>query len=206
MPEVTLEHTTEEEATDESLPANIQEQQAMSHQMRELNRHSRGNKVRLPVTTVSFPEDNERGVIKLQHPFLGEQVFHFDKPVTVQGDSRLEEVLAWYGIMDNDPYKLQLHRVWVEHLGDGDFEVTKPPSMVSEPTRRERLRERLAEISKPSKRTYTAGNVTALLSFGTLLGTVYASLVTPISLFAVASILVFQITMMAVSIVVIEDE
>lgn len=129
------------------VPATLSEEQSNLVQMQEISERTiEPGLLRLPVGTVTTAENSPKFAIEVKHPIDGSLRVFAEKPR--QGwsdDNRLVELLEWYDIHDDDPYKLQTGDVYIRHKGDAadqphGWEIVKPPHKRPDPTRRERLR------------------------------------------------------------------
>lgn len=162
------------------LPARPDEEMKNLVQMQKLARMTvEPGLYRLPVSEVSTAENSEQWTVDVEHPVIGNIRFHLQKPIEEgwHDEQELVKVLHWYGIFDEDPYKLQTEHMYVRHNPDSDnvhdWELEDPEILVDrEPTRRERIREKLPEWDRPHRTLVQFWVVLGLLT--TLFATVSA--------------------------------
>lgn len=149
---------------EQELPATLDEQQRNVVQMQKLQQMTvEPGVMRLPVTSVSTHEDSPKWVIDVEHPVEGEIRFHRKKPV--QGydpNEGIIQLMEWYGIHDDNPYKLQTEYLYVRHAGEEsetvhDWELLSPHYQQDERlSTRERQLERIRNLrSKMPERKKT---------------------------------------------------
>lgn len=174
-----IEHTSDIDVETDEI-ATLSEEQTNLVQMQQLAQQTvEPGVMRLNCSDVSTSKNRTVWAITVEHPVEGEHTVFIDKPVTGWSkDCELSTVLRWYGIHDQDPYKLQCHYLTLEYdeqkADDAHgWRLVEPPSYESPPpTRKERIKERLPE--KPSR---TVATVYTMLLAGALVGPTLASMV-----------------------------
>lgn len=143
---------------EQELPATLDEKQENVVQMQKINRLTvEPGVMKLPVSRVTTSDNSPQWVIDLEHPIEGDLRFHRDKPV--QGydpEEGIVQMLRWYGIYDDNPYKLQTEFIFVENVGREnsetmhDWELLSPDYFRDEPdpTRREKVKGKYASFKQ----------------------------------------------------------
>lgn len=110
----------EAELSDEDALAVLDESQETLVQMQEIQaRTVAPGLLVLPVTTVTSAANSQKWAISVEHPVTGEITFYLDKPLGGWSEEYpIVGLLDEYGIVDGNPYKLQLREVYVELIGD----------------------------------------------------------------------------------------
>jgi len=111
----------ENEETETESHIDVRNEEAKSlDQMQEIKRRTiRDGLLELDVDRVTTATNSQKWVVILNHPFLDELKFYFDKPTTGWSDEyKIARVLKSYSIMSGNPYKLQTMDVYAEFTGD----------------------------------------------------------------------------------------
>lgn len=146
-----LDHEIDDELAETTDLMTLSDEQENLLQMQELAQFTLDDGLlRLPVKPdgVTTTQDRTVWVVTVDHPVEGDIDLYVDKPVHGWHENHeLPTLLRWYGIHDQDPYKLQLQHVAVEYQGDGaarahGWELVEPPWYVDtrpDPPIREQL-------------------------------------------------------------------
>lgn len=166
---------------EEELPATLNERQENLVQMQKVAEMTiEPGVMRLPVTTVTTADNSEQWVIEVEHPVEGEHRFFREKPVHGwHSDQELVQLLHWYGIYENDPYMLQVERLYVRYVGkESDYNhgwELLSPDYFKEKSRRGKIKERTSQFLKryrPERGPLTGAvmvSAMTIISFSTLL-------------------------------------
>ena len=195
--------------SDDPLPANLREQEALAVQISEIQRRSgdREGVIELDVATVTSTPETDRWVLELAHPFVDNPRFELLKPVAGE-DTRLTDVLEWYDVTGNHPMFLQTERVYVRHDGEEPVEskawdLVRPPD-VSPPLDRRLVRTGTRVLDRLHVNRLPRGPVLfwVLLFVGSVVGTTVGLVVAsaiPIALFTIAGFLLFTVIALGVT-------
>ena len=116
-----IEPVENDEETETESHIDVRNEEAKSlDQMQEIKRRTiRDGLLELDVDRVTTATNSQKWVVILNHPFLDELKFYFDKPTTGWSDEyKIARVLKSYSIMSGNPYKLQTMDVYAEFTGD----------------------------------------------------------------------------------------
>lgn len=187
-----LNHAVDEQATSKNILANLSEEDQNRVQLSKIKRWTvEPGVMKLPVSVVTKAKNSEKWAIEVEHPLEGTLRFYRDAPLHgwTKTEGGIVEMMEWYDIRTEDPYQLQLMKIYMEKTGDSaeqahGWEPVAPPDY-SEPLT-ERVKETYRNISVPITRpNRSLLGMWVMLCVGAIIASVVSATIAPMSIVAI---------------------